>query len=103
MLTYIPPLSIPSNSSSAAIMDATTKLQPADISLPPSPPLEPELQLETLFEMNTQTDAETLPPPASPATSPLPPASYLSVQPPSRPRTQSPSSRGHLRSQSTTP
>jgi hypothetical protein len=83
-------------------MDATAKLQPADISLPPSPPLEPKLQLATLFEMNTKTDAETSLRPVSPATSPLPPASYLSVQTPSRPRTQSPSSKGHLRSQSTT-
>src|SRR2546423_13366471 len=82
-------------------MDATAIIQPADISLP-SPPLEPKLQLATQFEMNTKMDAETSPRPISPATAPLPPASHLSVQTPSRPRTQSPSSRGHLRSQSST-
>jgi hypothetical protein len=83
-------------------MDATAIMQPADIRLPPSPPPEPKLQLATLFETNTKMDAETSPQPVSPATSPLPSASYLSVQTRSRPRTQSPSSRGHLRSQSST-
>jgi hypothetical protein len=81
-------------------MAATTDLHPEDITLPPSPPLEPELQDPPPLERNTRRHAEFPPQ----AISPLPTLSttYLTVQTPSRPRAQSPSSRGHMRSQSST-
>ena len=81
-------------------MAVAAELHPEDISLPPSPPLEPRLQDQTLFETNTKTRSETSPRPVSPLAGLS--TSYLTVQTPSRPRTQSPSSRGHMRSQSST-
>lgn len=85
----------------AADMAATTELHPEDISLPPSPPLEPELQGPPSLETNTTPHAKLSPQPVSPL--PTLATTYLTVHTPSRPRTQSPSSRGHMRSQSSTP
>lgn len=95
-----PALVRPSHPPSAVNMAATTELHPEDISLPPSPPLKPQLQDPTLFEENKRVHAESLPRPLSPLGSLS--TTYLSVQKPSQPRTQSPSSRGHTRSRSST-
>ena len=81
-------------------MAATADLHPEEISLPPSPPLEPNLQDPPSFEMNTRMRPETPPRAVSPLAALS--TSYLSVQPPSRPSTQSPSSKVHMRSQSST-
>jgi hypothetical protein len=101
MLTYMPPCPPFQlvRSSSPVNMAATADLHPEDITLPPSPTLEPELQHPTLFETNVKRNTEfahrSVSPPASLSTS------YLTVHTP-RIRTQSPSSRGHTRSRSST-
>ena len=73
---------------------------PEDISLPPSPLLEPDLQNSISVEKTRRSQAQASPRPVSPI--PSLSTTYLTVQTPSRPRTQSPSSRGHMRSQSST-
>ena len=74
--------------------------RPEDISLPPSPPLDglPEIQDEGSAETPPITSPETPDRAVSPLTAQ--PANNLSPQLSSRPRAQSPSFRGHMRSQS---
>ena len=93
MLTYVP-----SSAPCHADMAATYELHPADISLPPSPPLEPEPD-----EPETETAPRAAWSPQAVSRLPTVAPTYLTVHTPSRPRAQSPSSKGHMRAQSSTP